>query len=166
MAGLRDLGDKAYLLSPSDLAAYDLVGDLAELGVASFKIEGRLKSPHYVAATSQTYREAIEAYGASRPFAISASQKHDLEQTFSRGFTHGFLGGVNHQELVAARFPKARGTSDRDRLFQRRSRSVVDSHEGRITRPRATFLKAGDGVVFDEGHPEQDEQGGTGFCGS
>src|SRR4029079_8753995 len=47
----KDLGDKAYLLSPQDLAAYELVDDLAACGVASVKIEGRLKSAHYVAAT-------------------------------------------------------------------------------------------------------------------
>src|ERR1041385_4022725 len=42
----KDLGDKAYLLSPQDLAAYDLIDDLARIGVASLKIEGRLKSAH------------------------------------------------------------------------------------------------------------------------
>ena len=45
----RDLGDQAYLLSPQDLAAYDLVPHLIELGVSSLKIEGRLKTPEYVA---------------------------------------------------------------------------------------------------------------------
>src|SRR6202023_1369874 len=40
----RDLGDKAYLLSPQDLAAYDLIDDLVKLGVFCFKIDGRLKS--------------------------------------------------------------------------------------------------------------------------
>src|SRR5262249_19243256 len=107
---VKDLGEKAYLLSPSDLAAYDLVGELAELGVKSLKIEGRLKSAHYVAATCQTYRAALDAAGREERFEISQEGRHDLEQTFSRGFTHGFLSGVNHQELVAARFPKARGT--------------------------------------------------------
>ena len=68
----RDLGDKAYLLSPQDLAAYDLIGDLADVGVCSFKIEGRLKSAHYVAATTQTYRAAIDAAAAGRPFGLSA----------------------------------------------------------------------------------------------
>src|SRR5579864_8192093 len=47
----RDLGDRAYLLSPQDLAAYDLIEPLVQSGVACFKIEGRLKSAHYVAAT-------------------------------------------------------------------------------------------------------------------
>src|SRR5262245_14600008 len=69
----RDLGDRAYLLSPQDLAAYDLVEPLARVGVVSFKIEGRLKSPHYVAATTQTYRAAID--GA----VVSAAGRRDLE---------------------------------------------------------------------------------------
>ena len=58
---VKDLGEKAYLLSPQDLAAYDLINELAGVGVCSFKIEGRLKSAHYVAATTQTYRAAIDA---------------------------------------------------------------------------------------------------------
>src|SRR5580692_4460375 len=50
----RDLGEKAYLLSPQDLAAFDLVGELAGLGISCLKIEGRLKSAQYVAAATQT----------------------------------------------------------------------------------------------------------------
>src|SRR5438874_2364405 len=88
---VKDLGDKAYLLSPQDLAAYEVVGDLAACGVASLKIEGRLKSAHYVAATAQTYRRAIDAAASNSKFDISNQQRGDLEQTFSRGFTHGFL---------------------------------------------------------------------------
>src|SRR5205085_9397704 len=78
-------------------------------------------------------------------------------QTFSRGFTHGFLDGVNHQELVAARFPKSRG---------RRVGKIVDvTKQGIVIATEvATPLKPGDGVVFDEGHPEQDEQGGRVFA--
>jgi putative protease len=178
----RDLGDKAYLLSPSDLAAYELIGDLTALGVASFKIEGRLKSAHYVAATCQTYRAAIDHATQNRTrsvsegnhesqisnlkFEISDSQRHDLEQTFSRGFTHGFLSGVNHQQLVAARFPKARGTRV-GTVLRKTLRGVVVGIEGRKreeTKGAAGILKAGDGIVFDEGHPEQDEQGGRIFA--
>ena len=44
----RDLGDRAYLLSPQDLEASALVPELARLGVASLKIEGRMKGPGYV----------------------------------------------------------------------------------------------------------------------
>ncbi|MBC8107934.1 MAG: U32 family peptidase [Anaerolineae bacterium] len=152
----KDLGDRAYLLSPQDLAAYDLVGDLSTLGVSCFKIEGRLKAAHYVAATTQTYRQAIDSFRERSTFRISPQQRADLEQTFSRGFTHGFLSGVNHQQLVAARFPKSRGR--RMGVVARLTpRSIVVKLDGAIAQ---TDLKPGDGIVFDEGHPEQDEQGG------
>ena len=150
----RDLGDKAYLLSPQDLAAYDIVADLAKLGVCSFKIEGRLKSAHYVAATTQTYRAAIDATVAHASFALSKERESELAQSFSRGFTHGFLGGVNHQELVHARFPKSRGL---------RVGTVVGTTADGVRIELTGELKPGDGVVFDEGHPEQDEQGGRVF---
>ena len=55
-----DLGHRRYLLSPQDLAAIDVVPDLIRLGVASFKIEGRLKSPEYVAAITRVYRQAVD----------------------------------------------------------------------------------------------------------
>jgi U32 family peptidase len=168
---VKDLGDKAYLLSPQDLATYDLVADLSQLGVASFKIEGRLKSAHYVAATTQTYRQAIDTHLsnrksqaeggpsaiANRKFHISPQQRADLEQTFSRGFTHGFLSGVNHQQLVAARFPKSRGTRIGTVARVTRHSLVV------ATDASPCALKPGDGIVFDEGHPDQDEQGGRVF---
>lgn len=171
---MKDLGDKAYLLSPLDLAAHDLVADLAGLGVCSFKIEGRLKSAHYVAATTQTYRSALDAAIAKRAFELSKQQKLDLQQSFSRGFSHGFLGGINHQQLVPARFPKSRGVRI-GTVVERTDRGVVVGMEDGKSRDRSSspsailphpsgiLLKPGDGIVFDQGHPEQDEQGGRVF---
>jgi putative protease len=158
---VRDLGEKSYLLSPQDLAAYDLVEDLAKLGVCSFKIEGRLKSPHYVAATTQTYRAAIDAAAAHQPFQLARDRELELAQSFSRGFTHGFFDGVDHQELVHAKFPKSRGVRIGE-VVARTPRGVLletrtHSNDGFVAGGR---LNVGDGVVFDEGHPEQDEQGG------
>jgi U32 family peptidase len=159
----RELGDKAYLLSPQDLAAHDLVADLARLGVASLKIEGRLKSAHYVAATTQTYRAALDAALTNRPFALSAQQALDLRQSFSRGFTHGFLGGVNHQKLVQGSFPKNRGVRVGTVTEVTHRGVVIDldpAIRGASTEGGLAHLKPGDGIVFDQGHPEQDEQGG------
>jgi putative protease len=160
-----ELGEKAYLLSPQDLAAYDLVGDLARVGVTSLKIEGRLKSAHYVAATTQAYRAAIDAAKNGRPFEITRQQELDLAQSFSRGFTHGFLDGVDHQELVEGRFPKNRGVRIGTVVAVSRDGVIVDvDPELRAADPCGELpLKPGDGVVFDEGHPEQDEQGGRVF---
>ncbi len=53
------MGNVAYLLSPKDLAALDLVPELIEAGVSTFKIEGRLKSPEYVANVVSKYRKLL-----------------------------------------------------------------------------------------------------------
>jgi putative protease len=161
----KDLGDKAYLLSPQDLAAYDLIEDLVKLGVSCFKIEGRLKSAQYVAATTQTYRQALDSALSRHRFEISDAQKQNLAQIFSRGFTHGFLDGVDHSELVPARFPKSRGirvgtvtgVSKRGVLvqldpFSANGRMKIDA--------KHAPLKPGDGLVFDQGRPAEEEQGG------
>ncbi len=159
MERLRDTGDRQYLLSPQDLAAHDLVEPLARLGVRSFKIEGRLKSAEYVAITSQTYRAAIDAAFARQPFALEEQKRRDLQQSFSRGFSHGFLSGINHQVLVPGRFPKSRGVKI-GTVVDKTPRGVVVEVDGAIPSDFAAAIKPGDGIVFDEGHPEQDEQGG------
>jgi U32 family peptidase len=153
----RDLGERAYLLSPQDLAAYDLIDELTAAGVASFKIEGRLKGPPYVAAATQTYRAAIDAAIAAREFQLSKAKQRDLAQTFSRGFTPGFLEGVDHQRLVQGRVPKSRGI----RIgavtgFSKFGAQVRLAEAAEV----AEIIKAGDGVVFDVGTPEQQEPGG------
>lgn len=154
----RALEHKDYLLSPQDLAAYELVGDLARNGVVSLKIEGRLKKGDYVAATVQTYRKAVDAISGQRPFVLNTKDRLDLEQTFSRGLTNGFLGGINHQTLVPGRSPKKRGVHV----------GIVAGHmpHGVLVRladstiPTEWLVKPGDGVVFDEGKPEENEAGG------
>ena len=97
---VRDLGDRAYLLSPEDLEASALVPDLARAGVRSLKIEGRLKGPEYVAATVQLYREAVDAIGTGR--GVSPIRVEAALQTYSRGSGPGFLSGIDHQRLVPA----------------------------------------------------------------
>jgi putative protease len=149
----RDLGDRDYLLSPQDLAAFDLVGELADRGISGLKIEGRLKSAQYVAATTQTYRCAVDAWADGRTFSPTRQQELDLAQSFSRGFTHGFLDGADHQTLVHARFPKSRGIAA-GKVIAKNNGGIVVQLNPRIS------LKPGDGIVFDEGHPDQDEQGG------
>jgi U32 family peptidase len=154
----RDTGDRQYLLSPQDLAAHELIEPLVKLGVRSFKVEGRLKSAEYVAITSQTYRAAIDAAVAQQPFALDAQRQRDLQQSFSRGFSHGFLSGVNHQVLVQGRFPKSRGVR-LGTVVDKTPRGVIVELEAAHV-GQASIVQPGDGIVFDEGHPEQDEQGG------
>ncbi|HZJ14289.1 MAG TPA: DUF3656 domain-containing protein [Chthoniobacteraceae bacterium] len=151
---LRDLGDRRYLLSPQDLAAVGEIPELIAAGVVGFKIEGRLKSPEYVAAVCQVYRRAIDAALAQCEFRVTPADRYQMEMTFSRGLYPGWMHGVNHQELVSARFGKKRG-----------------AFVGRIERVGRDFielapqipLKPGDGVVFDTGGETNAEQGGRVF---
>jgi putative protease len=71
---LVDLGQRRYLLSPQDLASLDVLPDLIRLGVASFKIEGRLKSPEYVAAITRVYRQAVDRVMAASASAVVAGR--------------------------------------------------------------------------------------------
>lgn len=155
---IRQLPDKAYLMSPQDLAAYDLVKELTWQGVVSFKIEGRLKKGDYVAATVQTYRKAVDALALNEPFALGKKERLNLEQTFSRGLTNGFLGGINHQKLVPGRSPKKRGVLIGTVMGHTPQGVMVLLTDATI--PVEWLVKAGDGVVFDEGKPEEDEAGG------
>lgn len=121
---VRDLGDVAYLLSPKDLDASQMLPALIASGVSAIKIEGRLKGPDYVAATARLYRRALDASlagetptpsGTARAPWRAASDTsaggstfdpelvrlHDLAtQTFSRGPSAGFLRGTDHRALV------------------------------------------------------------------
>ena len=153
----RDLGDRQYLLSTKDLAAYDRIADLVRLGIAGFKIEGRLKSAHYVAAATQVYRAAIDAAAAGARFTLDPSQKAGLVQSFSRGFTHGFLDGADHGDLVHGLSPKSRGVRIGTVAGTTPRGVVVDLEQG------VALPAPGDGVVFDVGNPDEDPQGGRLF---
>ncbi|GAB2719300.1 U32 family peptidase [Paenibacillus thermoaerophilus] len=147
----KPMGDVAYLLSPKDLAAIELVPELIEAGVTSFKIEGRLKSPEYVANVVSKYRQAIDDYFAGRDPKRSAADMRELQQSFSRGFTYGFLKGTNNKQLVDGTFPKSRG------VFLGRVKQVLrDAVLCELEAP----LKRGDGIVFDAGDPTKKEEGG------
>lgn len=53
---------KEYVLSPKDICTLDLIPELIEAGVYSFKIEGRMKRPEYVAAVTSIYRKYTDLY--------------------------------------------------------------------------------------------------------
>ena len=145
------LGDRKYLLSPQDLAGLPVLPDLARAGVASLKIEGRLKSPEYVANITRIYRQALDELSSNAPRRSSSTPQYEMEMAFSRGLYTGWFGGINNQQLVHARFGKKRGVY----------LGEVAGIEGRNVRLTLEGpLKAGDGVVFDAGHPELPEEGG------
>ena len=186
----QDLGEVRYLLSPQDLAGATAVPALAEAGVACLKIEGRQKGPAYVAATVAGYRAARDAAaaGVADP-AARADELAAMGLAYTRGPSLGFLGGVDHQRLVVGRAPKHRGLylgrvvavgartvevrrDDDGRpwtgalaLGDARPAAPTDA-PGAVPVARATPIapSPGLGVVFDDGHPEADEQGGPIFA--
>ena len=165
---LVPLGDRKYLLSPQDLAGLEVLSELIRAGVASLKIEGRLKSPEYVANITRIYRQALDEL--SDKWQVTSDKKHpaydapschsslvtrhdqyEMEMAFSRGLHTGWLRGTNNQQLVHARFGKKRGV-----YLGEVARVLRDGVLIRLEGP----LKPGDGVVFDAGKPEENEEGG------
>lgn len=145
----KEIDNIHYLLSPKDLAAYNDIADLIKIGIVSLKIEGRLKTPEYVAATVQTYRHAIDSFfkNQNKEFILDKKYLRRLENSFSRGFTPGYIHEVNHQQVVEGRFPTKRGTFLGE-VIQITKHSII----ARISAP----IRVGDGVVFDSGNPESD----------
>jgi putative protease len=143
-----DLGEQRYLLSPQDLAAWPLLPQLVQAGVASLKIEGRLKEATYVAAVTEAYRQGLdrlrpEATGGS---ADDAALRRQLELSFSRGLHTGWLEGINHRRLVQGRWSKKRGP-----WLGRLERIEAGD---RLLLQTAEALKPGDGVVLEVPSPD------------
>ena len=97
-----------YLLSPKDLNAIDLIPALIGAGVSSFKIEGRMKRPEYVAVTTEIYRRAIDSYYAGS-FHVPEEDRRNLRQIFNRDFTTAYLAGRPGRALLSDRRPNNRG---------------------------------------------------------
>jgi putative protease len=187
----RELGDVQYLLSPKDLAGVMAVPRLVEIGVHSLKIEGRQKGPQYVATAVQGYRRWVDGVAAGKPDAAALRRDlADMTLSYSRGFSHGFFAGSDHQTLVEGRFPKHRGmylgrvesVHGRDvrvvddpegrpwtgGLGQEDASERPDGPEGKVSSPlegdapvaAEVSPRPGMGVVFDAGHPEDKHEPG------
>ena len=134
--------DAKHLFSPHDLCALPKLKDLEEIGVDSFKVEGRLKSPEYVAAVAAAYRKQLDGT------FLTSVDREPLEVLFSRGLKTGWLDGDNHQELVDGTFSNHHGEF---------LGSVAKlGREGVTIRfnPEDSLPLPGDGILFE--NPQQD----------
>ena len=86
-----------YIMNSKDLRAIEHIQRLVEIGVNSLKIEGRTKSPYYVARTAQGYRRAIDDAVAGRPF--DPRLLGELEGLANRGYTDGFYQRHHEHEM-------------------------------------------------------------------
>jgi collagenase-like PrtC family protease len=102
----RQKYNKSYPLSTKELCLVWKIPDLIEAGVKGFKIEGRMRSPLYVAVATRLYRKAIDAYLESK-YALLRQEMADMEVVFSREFTEGFTAG--RTDLTSPEKPMNRG---------------------------------------------------------
>jgi putative protease len=180
------LGDRKYLLSPQDLAGLSVLPDLVRIGVASLKIEGRLKSPEYVANITRIYRRALDELARSADCGLRNGGSSEA------GMDRGQLTAplvTRHSSLVTSSIPHSAFRTRHYEMEMAFSRGLytgwfhgANNQElvhGRFGKKRGVYLgkvlavrhdsvrielegplKPGDGVVFDAGQPEEREEGG------
>lgn len=88
-----------YILNSKDLCMIEYIPELAEAGINSFKIEGRMKSPYYVASIVKAYRQAIDAYFENpKEYKFQKKWMDDLTKASHRVYYTGFyFGDINKQ---------------------------------------------------------------------
>lgn len=97
-----------YLLSPKDMNTLEILPQLIEAGVTSFKIEGRMKRPEYVAVVVDAYRRTMDSY-LDGDFHVSETDNQNIEQIFNRDFTTAYLERRPGKEMMSHRRPNNRG---------------------------------------------------------
>ena len=101
---------KGFLISPRDLCGLDFIPDLIKAGVKSFKLEGRMKTPEYVAIVTRIYRKYIDLALSDNEYVVDKNDLHDLMLAFNRGgFSKGCLGGDDNHDYVFEEKPSNQG---------------------------------------------------------
>ena len=105
-----------HLLSPKDLCTIDLIDQYVDAGVASLKIEGRMKSPDYVFAVAGVYRKVIDRLYAARAagdesdsWKANDEERNTLAEAFSRGFTTAYTQHERGNDIMSYQRPNNRG---------------------------------------------------------
>ena len=102
--------NSGYLLSTKDLCGLDYIPDMIEAGVHCLKIEGRMKSPEYVATVTRIYRKYIDLASSNKPYIIDEADKKELLQVFNRGMSScGHLSDEPNKKLVYKEKPNHMG---------------------------------------------------------
>ena len=116
-AGRKKITVEPYVLSPKDLCTIDMIPQLAESGIYSFKIEGRMKQAEYAAGVVSVYRKYMDRYleyGADG-YKVSGEDQRKLYDFGNRsGFTDGYYKRHNGKEMIT--FEKPNHTKANDTL--------------------------------------------------
>ena len=102
--------DRGYLLSSKDVCTLDILPELINSGVKSFKIEGRMKSPEYVGLVTSIYRKYIDLAYTNKPYVVEDEDREKLLQIFNRGgFSTGYLKGKLGKKMMYKKQPNHLG---------------------------------------------------------
>jgi putative protease len=135
-----DTLDRGFLISARDLAAHDILPDLAEIGIGTVKIEGRKKKPEYVGVAVDAYRGFLDRVSEGRASPAKPEEIQPLVQIYSRGFTSGMYLGRGGRYYVTRTQPDNRGTELGAVVGWERSEVVVE-----VSEP----VRVGDGLGFE-----------------
>lgn len=137
------IAQNEHLLCLKDFNAEKHIKKMAEIGVTSFKIEGRLKDENYVKNTVSYYRKLIDKLGLGKTSSgiISTDFEPKLEKSFNRGFTDYFLSG-KRSEIFSFKTPKAIGEFIGD------VKTITNDY---LELSNKTDLHPQDGICFDAG---------------
>lgn len=126
-----------YKLSMKDLCTIENLKDILDSGVASLKIEGRLKSKEYVSYLAKTYRNAIDNYYNGLDCSIESKTLDDLKRLFNRGQTEGFISNIDPETTINEHRPNHIGV---------RIGKVVDHSSKRIDIKLSSPVNQFDGI--------------------
>jgi putative protease len=143
----------SYLLSPKDLNTTSGLGAMIDAGIESFKIEGRMKRPEYVAGVVRVYRRLIDRYLKNPAgYSVSEEEKEILTQLFNRGFTSGYFFGNPHGKLMSRENPHNRGVPAGTVISYDRSTKTL--------RVRlSSSLRLGDGIMVENADTCPEDKG-------
>ncbi len=132
------VSDEAYLMSPKDLMTLERLGELAGAGIVSYKIEGRMRKPEYVAQTVKSYRKALDSLAGLTEIDFQ-KEIGLLKRVFNREYTQGYLFNTAPNDINNPYRPNHMGVE---------VGTVTAFNRGKVTIRLTDILEVNDGVRF------------------
>ena len=131
--------DTQYVLSLKDICTLEYIPELVEAGIDSFKIEGRMKKPEYVALVTAMYRKYVDLYlkCGKKAFRVEEKDREMLMDLYNRGGSHGgYYYTKNGRDMLSLERPNHAGVPALQ-VMKCKGRNVtvkalVDIHKGDV----------------------------------
>lgn len=135
----QKLNKENYILSTKDLNSLENIGSLIDIGIDSFKLEGRMKSPSYVYIVTSLYRKAIDSYLEKGKVEIDLLELKNLKKIFNRLFTKGFLFKEENNNFINPYRPNHLGIE---------IGKVIEANKNEVLVKLTDELSINDGIRF------------------